>query len=492
MRRKCDAEIIKNLILRGRVYYYRMDFQNSDGKRRAFRRSLRTSDFCTAVALVKQIKNGGFQMNEALSISDKLLARIQKIDRNMSAEEMLYIESMNEKLRAASARVCGGPTMQLVFTPEQAQRAIWRQQVGNAGQIEVLPTPQVVQAVANSVKKSISIEDMIQRFRKANDTTCAKYSRVRAQRLYEFVGAVGLTPQDDFRTFVEYESAQRLFAYLRDRPNTKARTYSKMLLFYKQLVEYAILVDRELYDTHILAEFPKSPKLKKADIGEHKPFTAEELKRVFGTDVVTFDKKPDLFWVCVIALYIGSRQNAAFTLKFKNIVEIEEVWCIDFVVDDPIKQFKNTASERIVPIHPQMLELGFLEMVAERRERLGASDDDFIFPTCKTKSGAYNGHITRDFCNHLQQLGIKTEDAAGNVIKDGKDMHSLRNNASLRMYGNVEDVVAEKIIGWGGKSTRESHYSKFDIRVLVDAMTKYNYDEIMPELRYWADRLRGK
>lgn len=190
MRRKCDAEIIKNLILRGRVYYYRMDFQNSDGKRRAFRRSLRTSDFCTAVALVKRIKNGGFQMNDALSTAAKLRARIQGIDSNMSAEEMLYIECMNKKLKDASALICGGGIgAQLVFTPEQAQRAIWGQPVGNAGQIEVLPTPQVVQAVANSVKKSISIEDMIQRFRKANDTTCAKYSRVRAQRLYEFVGA---------------------------------------------------------------------------------------------------------------------------------------------------------------------------------------------------------------------------------------------------------------------------------------------------------------
>ncbi len=488
MRRKCDAALTKNLILRGRMYYYRTDYKTSDGKRHAFRRSLHTSDFCTAVAFIKRIKYGAFQMNDALTTAEKFLNKIQKIDKNMTPEEMLYIEQMNQKMREAAARACGGPSDKWAFATEQTQQAMYGLDFGATQQSVATPISQSVSTVVTPVKKSISIEAMIARFRKGKDTKCEKYCRVRAQRLNELVKAAGLTPHDDFRTFVEYEHAQKVFDYINARPDTGARTRRKLFGYFEQLIKYAILVDRDLYDTHILAEFPIMPKLKKCDKGEHVPFTDEELNLIFREDVDTFDKKPYLFWVCVIAMFSGSRQNAAYTLQYKDIREIDGVWCMDFVDDSPIKQLKTTASERPVPIHLQQRELGFLEMVFEQKKRLGASDKDFIFPTCKTKNGHYNGHITRDFCEHLVKVGIKKKDARGHCIKDGKDMHSLRNNASIKMQSAINPAMVNRIIGWDGKDARESSYSKFGVAAIAAEMEKFNYDEIMPKMRYWAKR----
>ena len=56
----------------------------------------------------------------------------------------------------------------------------------------------------------------------------------------------------------------------------------------------------------------------------------------------------------------------------------------------------------------------------------------------------------------------------------------------------VKKPLINAIIGWAGDGMMEQKYSKYTVAEQLDAMNLYNYDEIMPELLYWANRLRGK
>ena len=54
-----------------------------------------------------------------------------------------------------------------------------------------------------------------------------------------------------------------------------------------------------------------------------------------------FQKNPDAFWACMIALFTGARINAAITLQYKDILVKDGIPCIQFCSDHKIKQLKN-------------------------------------------------------------------------------------------------------------------------------------------------------
>ena len=100
---------------------------------------------------------------------------------------------------------------------------------------------------------------------------------------------------------------------------------------------------------------------------------------------------------------------------------------------------KNEVSERIVPIHRQLLDLGFVDYVQRRQKKLNAKGTDFIFPRCQSKSGEYNNkYTTRVIFNYLQDIGVKSG------TKDCYDFHSFRKNASIAMQN--AGLIATHII----------------------------------------------
>jgi hypothetical protein len=57
-----------------------------------------------------------------------------------------------------------------------------------------------------------------------------------------------------------------------------------------------------------------------------------------------------------------------------------------FIVSDRRtgRRLKTKSSERVIPVHPQLIELGFLKLVAERRHE---SADAWLFPLVSPEKG---------------------------------------------------------------------------------------------------------
>ena len=201
-----------------------------------------------------------------------------------------------------------------------------------------------------------------------------------------------------------------------------------------------------------------------------------------------FQKNPDEFWACMIALFTGARINAAITLQYKDIFIQDGIPCIQFRSDHPIKKLKNDASERLVPIHRQLLDLGFVDYINRQKTRLKAKDTDFIIKKCQTKSGEYNNKFfTRELSPFFMDIKVKT----GN--NDGFDFHSFRKNLSIALQDSgVGATYINDIIGWEGKTTMEQSYSNHTLAQIKNEMQKFSYDFLKPSFAKWKTIMAKK
>lgn len=105
-------------------------------------------------------------------------------------------------------------------------------------------------------------------------------------------------------------------------------------------------------------------------------FTFEQLKTLFPKD---YDLSDPRHWLPLIALYHGCRGNEIAQLDTADVAEVDGFHCMFFtpyIVADgartkrqsPVKSIKQIVSDRRIPIHPKLLELGFMKYVQSRRD----------------------------------------------------------------------------------------------------------------------------
>lgn len=189
----------------------------------------------------------------------------------------------------------------------------------------------------------------------------------------------------------------------------------------------------------------------------------------------------------MIALFTGSRKNAVFTLQYKDIIQKDGIWCINFIEDCPgIKRLKTEDSQRIVPIHSTLIKMGFLDYIY-RKSRVNPTD--FIFKkTCLTSTGNLSAHMTRKFFWFLEDIGVRDE-STGRY-----DFHSFRKNANITMEncGIIRSYI-DKIIGWQSRGSEgERSYSNYTIKQLSEQLELLHYDRLKNEFKEWKKIMAKK
>ena len=92
-------------------------------------------------------------------------------------------------------------------------------------------------------------------------------------------------------------------------------------------------------------------------------------------------KGPAAVWLPLLAVFMGGRQNEFASLRVSDIREDAEtnlpfLWITRDAGAG--KSVKSDAGERVVPVHPQTIQLGFLDYVAQRKAEDG--DTAWLFP----------------------------------------------------------------------------------------------------------------
>jgi integrase len=219
---------------------------------------------------------------------------------------------------------------------------------------------------------------------------------------------------------------------------------------------------------------------KKRQRDQRNSFSKEHLKALFSSPVYTgckslsschltgahIPKNSHKYWVPLIGLYSGMRLQEILQLYVEDIYQKEGIWVFDLNTNHEDKSLKTPQSKRLVPIHFKLIELGFLDLVAEKRDR---DKSKRLFDDAKLASdNTYSSVFSKWFSRYMRNIGIKTNKTS---------FHSLRHNMKdyFRDVGE-SDELAENFVGRSTGSTGESYGSGFSLRRMHEALHKIDFN----------------
>jgi len=193
-----------------------------------------------------------------------------------------------------------------------------------------------------------------------------------------------------------------------------------------------------------------------------------DLKHLFTADIYTGKKayKDYQYWLPLLGVYTGARMNEICQLYLGDLKSVNGIDCIHIQAKHEDQNLKTPSSERLIPIHSKLKELGFMEYVAHQRsightrlfsELVRHSKHSYAatpskwFANLRTKLGFTGGDEKKDFhsfrhtvADHLKQLGV-AESVIGGILghqtggitfnRYGKDYKPEMLAASVEMLG---------------------------------------------------------
>ena len=147
---------------------------------------------------------------------------------------------------------------------------------------------------------------------------------------------------------------------------------------------------------HHSAEDPETPVLHKEDLQEllngwiYKNYNLESTKINPNADSWKF-------WLIPLGMFTGARLNELCQLNARDISQdAKGVWILEITDKLLTQNCKTSSSKRRTPIHPTLIEMGFLDFWREQKERFGARTQ--LFPELTySKSYHYSRQPSRFF-----------------------------------------------------------------------------------------------
>jgi hypothetical protein len=208
-------------------------------------------------------------------------------------------------------------------------------------------------ALPTATERSVGLNDLMDKW--------ARERRVKAKSKEEFVSKMGKLIE-----FVGHEDITRLtdrnVIGWKDQllesgaSDTKVENYLNVL---KTLLNYAVR-------NKILTESPaRGISFKAKDNGRDNrlPFTIEDARLLLIA--ARSNSNPVIRWANWISAFSGARLEEIVGSMREDIREVQGQWCIDISLNNRAggASLKNVGSKRLVPLHPAILNEGFLKYV---------------------------------------------------------------------------------------------------------------------------------
>ena len=175
-----------------------------------------------------------------------------------------------------------------------------------------------------------------------------------------------------------------------------------------------------------------------------RPFSIEQLRLIFAASpFVPRDDSGATFWAPLISLFGGLRLGEICQLQTEDVTTSDGVPVI-LVRPAPDGRLKTKAARRTVPVHPELVSIGFLDHVS----RQAAAGHDRVFPELSLDRRGYRTDAIQKAVNRqIERAGAKG---------DRQSFHSLRHTwrDALREGGVSRDAVLA-MGGWKSGGTEE-------------------------------------
>ncbi len=207
---------------------------------------------------------------------------------------------------------------------------------------------------------------------------------------------------------------------------------------------------------------------------EVQAFTKDELKKIF--DPTTYPRVKDMkhayrYWIPLLALFHPVRLNEICQLYIQDIQLDNGIWCMNLTDKRKDQHLKNQQSRRIIPIHPQIIDLGFLKYINSIREVSNKNEENpgrVFYQLHYSAKNHYIQAISQWFGRYLKRVGIDSR---------SKVFHSYRHNVKQAMRdADIPQEFQNALAGWSGSDTGERVYGgNFPIKKLNSQLSKLKY-----------------
>ncbi|WP_424984459.1 site-specific integrase [Microbulbifer sp. S227A] len=227
-----------------------------------------------------------------------------------------------------------------------------------------------------------------------------------------------------------------------------AKTINSHIQMFKMFFDWA---ERHGHAPHTLFEGMKVRK-DKASESERKPFTQDQACLIY-TELTEnpsgLVRKDSHKWGMLLGMFTGARLNEICQLDIADVQQDGETWFLNITDEgDDTKSVKSKAGRRNVPLHSELIRLGFLDFVDSRR------NGRRLFPDYSYSANGGYGRALGRWCNEsfLPKLGVK---------KPGLVFHSLRHTVVTRLsQADVPEPIVQCIVGHARSGVTQEVYNR--------------------------------
>ncbi len=295
-------------------------------------------------------------------------------------------------------------------------------------------------------------------------------------------GNYGKSPKDKERLLAEIISQADATGAKRISDKTVKRHLSALSQFFKFAMDQGYISNAlrgELVEDHVFKEAKRARNQREA-------WTPEELTKLFASPVWTGCQKlsrtqpgPHIirdakFWLPLLALFHGGRLEEFADLRRKDIVLNDDaggIWSFD--LNEEARRLKTENAVRIVPMHPEILRLGFIAYV----EEVAPNPEDPLFPDIEPQGADQKRgpRITRWFVHYRREIGL---------YREGVAMHAFRHTVNTRLRDVIQDFQQERHVAYvlghsqGGGEGRERYDKGPGLQAVAETLALLRYPEL--------------
>lgn len=220
--------------------------------------------------------------------------------------------------------------------------------------------------------------------------------------------------------------------------DTTPKTARDRLIWVKSLLNYAHR-DLELTNRNVWNGIDISFKTTK----RRRPWTDKELITLFSQPLFTQKKLPRnkkaggwaAYWVPLIAVFSGARVSEICQLTADDIDTNTSHPTIKIRSRSENQRLKTINAERDIPIHTQLIALGFLDYVEQFKSSPTA---DNLWPDLPKRNECSGGYFSQWFGEYLKTLQLNGE----------VDFHSFRHTVRTQLVlKDVSEIAIDRLLG---------------------------------------------
>jgi integrase len=209
--------------------------------------------------------------------------------------------------------------------------------------------------------------------------------------------------------------------------------------------------------------------IKATTTNKRRPWTEAELTTLFTSPLHTSYALPDArlggreaaYWIPLLGLFTGARLGELCQLHARDVQTVDGLPVIALTDDGEGQQIKTTAGRRTIPLHSELIRLGFMDYAASiQAQGAGVS----LWPSLPLRTGKPSDYFGRWFLAHRKALGMA---GAG-----GASFHYFRHTVRpLMRRAGFAGEVRDRITGHETPgSVGDVVYDGLTLRELVPAV----------------------